>query len=51
MSIPCGLCDNLPVGLQLVGQWNAEELLLNLSEDMENSLEFDNILIKEKWEH
>ena len=51
VSIPCGLCNNLPVGLQLVGQWNAEELLLNLSEDMENSLEFDNILIKEKWEH
>ena len=31
VSIPCGLCDNLPVGLQLVGQWNAEELLLNLT--------------------
>ena len=49
VSIPCGLCNNLPVGLQLVGHWNAEELLLNLSEDMETSLEFDNILTKEKW--
>ena len=49
VSIPCGLCNNLPVGLQLVGHWNAEELLLNLSEDMENSLEFDNILKKEIW--
>jgi Asp-tRNA(Asn)/Glu-tRNA(Gln) amidotransferase A subunit family amidase len=37
------------VGLQLVGRWNAEELLLNLSEDLEQAIEFDDSQVRNKW--
>ena len=48
-SIPCGISESLPVGLQLIGRWNAEELLLNLSEDLEEELEFDDSQVRKKW--
>ena len=31
MSIPCGFADNLPVGLQLIGNYFAEAKLLNIA--------------------
>jgi len=31
MSIPCGIVDSLPVGLQLIGNYFAEARLLNLA--------------------
>ena len=31
MSIPCGLVDGLPVGLQIIGNYFAEERLLNVA--------------------
>jgi len=49
VSIPCGISECLPVGLQLVGRWNAEELLLNLCEDLEEALAFDDRLVRQKW--
>ena len=49
VSIPCGISECLPVGLQLVGRWNAEELLLNLCEDLEEALAFDDKLVRQKW--
>lgn len=49
VSIPCGLSEGLPVGLQLVGRWHTEELLFNLSEDLETELEFDDSLVRKRW--
>ena len=49
VSLPCGLSEGLPVGLQLVAPWNAEELLLNLSEDLEAELAFDDTPVRKKW--
>ncbi len=48
-SIPCGLSGSLPVGLQLVGRWNSEELLLNLCEDLEEAIVFDDRQVRSKW--
>ena len=41
VSLPCGLADGLPVGLQLVMAWNEDERLLDLAEDMEEAVAFD----------
>ena len=41
VSLPCGLADGLPVGLQLVMPLNADERLLDLAEDVEEVLAFD----------
>ena len=41
VSLPCGLADGLPVGLQLVMPLNADERLLDLAEDVEDALAFD----------
>ncbi|MXW36439.1 MAG: amidase [Chloroflexi bacterium] len=41
VSLPCGLADGLPVGLQLVMPLNEDERLLDLAEDMEEALAFD----------
>lgn len=49
VSIPCGLQDRLPIGLQLVACHDGEELLLNLAEDLEQALAFDASAVREKW--
>ena len=45
VSLPCGLADGLPVGLQLVMPLNADERLLDLAEDVEEALAFDRSLM------
>ena len=41
VSLPCGLADGLPVGLQLVMARNEDERLLDLAEDVEEAIAFD----------
>ena len=40
MSIPCGLVENKPVGLQLIGDYFAESLLLNVAHQFQQNTEF-----------
>jgi Asp-tRNA(Asn)/Glu-tRNA(Gln) amidotransferase A subunit family amidase len=48
-SVPCGLADGLPVGAQLVTRAGTEQLLLDLSQDLEEALEFDSSPMLERW--
>lgn len=48
-SVPCGLADGLPVGAQLVTRTRSEQLLLDVSEDLEEALEFDSAAVRERW--
>ncbi|SHK38512.1 aspartyl-tRNA(Asn)/glutamyl-tRNA(Gln) amidotransferase subunit A [Pseudonocardia thermophila] len=48
-SLPCGLVDGLPVGVQLVTRAGAEQLLLDVSEDLEEALAFDRAPVKARW--
>ena len=41
LSIPCGLSDGLPVGLQLIGREFAENLLFRAGHALERALAFD----------
>ena len=41
VSLPCGLAGGLPVGLQLVMPLNDDERLLDLAEDVEETVAFD----------
>jgi aspartyl-tRNA(Asn)/glutamyl-tRNA(Gln) amidotransferase subunit A len=41
LSIPCGLSDGLPVGLQLIGPQFSENLLFRAGHALEHALEFD----------
>jgi aspartyl-tRNA(Asn)/glutamyl-tRNA(Gln) amidotransferase subunit A len=41
LSIPCGLSEGLPVGLQLIGRQFAENLLFRAGRALERALEFD----------
>jgi aspartyl-tRNA(Asn)/glutamyl-tRNA(Gln) amidotransferase subunit A len=41
MSIPCGLSDGLPVGLQLVGPAFSENRLLAAGHALETAIGFD----------
>jgi aspartyl-tRNA(Asn)/glutamyl-tRNA(Gln) amidotransferase subunit A len=41
LSIPCGLSEGLPVGLQLIGPQFAENLLFRAAHALERALEFD----------
>jgi amidase len=38
ISIPCGLSQCLPVGLQIVGHWMQDERLINTAEQIENAI-------------
>jgi len=40
LSIPCGLVDNKPVGLQLIGNYFAEARLLNIAHQFQLSTDF-----------
>lgn len=48
-SVPCGLADGLPLGAQLVTRASSEALLLDVSEDLEEALQFDHGRIFERW--
>jgi aspartyl-tRNA(Asn)/glutamyl-tRNA(Gln) amidotransferase subunit A len=41
LSIPCGLSDGLPVGLQLIGPQFSENTLFRAGHALERTLEFD----------
>ena len=41
LSIPCGLSDGLPVGLQLIGPQFAENTLFKVAHALEGALAFD----------
>jgi aspartyl-tRNA(Asn)/glutamyl-tRNA(Gln) amidotransferase subunit A len=41
LSIPCGLSDGLPVGLQLIGPQFSENLLFRAGHALEKAIEFD----------
>jgi aspartyl-tRNA(Asn)/glutamyl-tRNA(Gln) amidotransferase subunit A len=41
ISIPCGLSEGLPVGLQIVGPAFSENRLLDAAHALERSLGFD----------
>jgi aspartyl-tRNA(Asn)/glutamyl-tRNA(Gln) amidotransferase subunit A len=41
LSIPCGLSDGLPVGLQLIGPQFSENLLFRAGHALEKAIGFD----------
>ena len=41
LSIPCGLADGLPVGLQLIGPQFSENVLFHVGHALERALQFD----------
>jgi aspartyl-tRNA(Asn)/glutamyl-tRNA(Gln) amidotransferase subunit A len=43
LSIPCGLSEGLPVGLQLIGPQFSENLLFRAGHALERALAFDNV--------
>jgi aspartyl-tRNA(Asn)/glutamyl-tRNA(Gln) amidotransferase subunit A len=47
LSIPCGLSDGLPVGLQLIGRQFGENTLFHAGHALEQALAFDTV--PERW--
>jgi aspartyl-tRNA(Asn)/glutamyl-tRNA(Gln) amidotransferase subunit A len=43
MSIPCGLSEGLPVGLQLIGRQFAENTLFRVGHALERAIGFDGV--------
>ena len=43
LSIPCGLSEGLPVGLQLIGAQFAENTLYRVGHALEHALELDTV--------
>jgi aspartyl-tRNA(Asn)/glutamyl-tRNA(Gln) amidotransferase subunit A len=43
LSIPCGLSEGLPVGLQLIGRQFAENMLFRAGHALERALDFDSV--------
>lgn len=48
-SLPCGLVDSLPVGLQIIGPAFTENRILDIAEDLEEALGLDHSWIIDKW--
>ncbi|MQA06376.1 MAG: amidase [Streptosporangiales bacterium] len=49
VTLPCGLVDGLPVGVQLVAAPGGEALLLDVAEDLEEALAFDATALSAHW--
>jgi aspartyl-tRNA(Asn)/glutamyl-tRNA(Gln) amidotransferase subunit A len=43
LSIPCGLSDGLPVGLQLIGPQFSENRLFRIGHALERAIGFDTV--------
>jgi len=43
MSIPCGLVDNKPVGLQIIGNYFAEAQMLNIAHQFQQNTQFHDL--------
>lgn len=43
MSIPCGLADNKPVGLQIIGNYFAEGQMLNVAHQFQQNTQFHDL--------
>jgi aspartyl-tRNA(Asn)/glutamyl-tRNA(Gln) amidotransferase subunit A len=43
LSIPCGLSEGLPVGLQLIGPQFSENVLFRVGHALERALAFDSV--------
>ena len=43
LSIPCGLSEGLPVGLQLIGPQFAENMLYRVAHPLERALAFNTV--------
>jgi aspartyl-tRNA(Asn)/glutamyl-tRNA(Gln) amidotransferase subunit A len=43
LSIPCGLSEGLPVGLQLIGPQFSENLLFRVGHALEEAIRFDTV--------
>ena len=43
LSIPCGLSEGLPVGLQLIGPQFAENMLFRAGHALEQAIGFDSV--------
>lgn len=48
-SLPCGLVDGLPVGLQVIGPAKCESRILDLCEDLEEVLGFPGEEMSARW--
>jgi len=48
-TVPCGLVEGLPVGLQMVAAPGREDLLLDVCEEIEEALRFDPAALAETW--
>ena len=48
-TLPCGLVDGLPVGLQLVAAPAADQLLLDVCEELEQQLEAPGQAVADAW--
>jgi Asp-tRNA(Asn)/Glu-tRNA(Gln) amidotransferase A subunit family amidase len=49
VSVPCGLVDGLPVGVQLVAAPYHEQLLLDFAEEVEAAVGFDRGPVLRRW--
>lgn len=47
ISLPCGLSENLPVGLQLIGNALSEAVLLKVAYDLEKIIDFPKEIVKQ----
>jgi aspartyl-tRNA(Asn)/glutamyl-tRNA(Gln) amidotransferase subunit A len=48
-TVPCGLTDGLPVGVQLVARAGSDRLLLDVCEDFEEAIAFNRSRLDSMW--
>jgi Asp-tRNA(Asn)/Glu-tRNA(Gln) amidotransferase A subunit family amidase len=48
-SLPCGLVNGLPVGVQLIAPALGEQLLLDMAEELEEAITFERAPVIERW--
>ncbi|MDU7587552.1 MAG: amidase family protein, partial [Acidovorax sp.] len=48
-TVPCGLADGLPVGVQLVARAGSDRLLLDVCEDFEEAIAFNRSSLDSMW--
>ena len=50
ITLPCGFIDGMPIGINITGRVREDDLVLNMANKLEESMEYKNQVARGDWD-